>query len=215
MKITNLLLVVGAAALVGFAGCEKKEGTNAAGNLVNKAAEGASKAADSATKAAGDAAKAAGDATKAAAEGATDAAKAAADTAKDAAAAAKDAGGKAVDAAKEGAAKAGDMAKEGLAKLQAEGKKWIDETVTKQWPDMKKGLDEASKKVASIADAGKKTQAEGLVKDLQAKVPAMEKLVGDLTNFKDGDFGKLFNEAKSMWDGFGTKMADLKKLLPA
>ena len=169
MKITNLLLVVGAAALVGIAGCEKKEGTGAsAGNALDKVTESAKNAASTAT-----------------------------------------------DAAKEKGAAAVDAAKEGLAKLQAESKSWIDNTVTKQWPEMKKGLDDAAKKVGSITDGAKKTQAEGLVKDLQAKVPAMEKLVGDLTNFKEGDFSKLFTEAKTMWDGFTAKFADLKKLLPA
>lgn len=204
MKITNLLLVVGAAALVGFAGCEKKEGTNAATNMVNKAADSAKSAASTATDAAKDAGNKVAETADKAADATKDAAAKTADAAKDAAAAAKEKGAAAVDAAKEG-----------LAKLQAESKTWIDNTVTKQWPEMKKGLDDAAKKVGSITDAGKKTQAEGLVKDLQAKVPAMEKMVGDLTNFKEGDFSKLFTEAKTMWDGFTAKFADLKKLLPA
>ncbi len=198
MKITNLLLVVGAAALVGIAGCEKKEGTGAsAGNALDKVTESAKNAASTAT----DAAKDAGNKV--------------ADGAEKAADATKDAAAKTADAAKDAAAAAVDAAKEGLAKLQAESKSWIDNTVTKQWPEMKKGLDDAAKKVGSITDGAKKTQAEGLVKDLQAKVPAMEKLVGDLTNFKEGDFSKLFTEAKTMWDGFTAKFADLKKLLPA
>lgn len=205
MKITNLLLVVGAAALVGIAGCEKKEGTGAsAGNALDKVTESAKNAASTATDAAKDAGNKVADGAEKAAEATKDAAAKTADAAKDAAAAAKEKGAAAVDAAKEG-----------LAKLQGESKSWIDNTVTKQWPEMKKGLDDAAKKVGSITDGAKKTQAEGLVKDLQAKVPAMEKLVGDLTNFKDGDFNKLFTEAKTMWDGFTAKFADLKKLLPA
>lgn len=196
MKISNLLMVVGAAALLSLTGCERKEGTTA-GNLVNKATDATKSAADSAAKTASDAAKTASDGAAKAAE------------------ATKDAANQAADATKDAAAKVTDAAKEGLAKLQAESKKWLDETVTKQWPEMKKGLDDAAKKVGSITDGAKKTQAEGLVKDLQAKVPAMEKLVGDLTNFKEGDFSKLFTEAKTMWDGFTAKFADLKKLLPA
>lgn len=205
MKISNLLLVVGTAALIGLTGCEKKEGAAAgAGNMLDKAADTAKNAASTATDAAKDAGNKVAEGAEKAVDATKDAANKATEGAKDAAEAAKQQGAAAVDAAKEG-----------LAKLQAESKKWIDETVTKQWPDMKKGLDDAAKKVGSIADAGKKTQAEGLVKDLQAKVPAMEKLVGDLTNFKDGDFSKLFTEAKTMWDGFASKFADLKKLLPA
>ncbi len=205
MKISNLLMVVGTAALIGLAGCEKKEGTGAsAGNALDKVTETAKNAASTAT----DAAKDAGNKVAEGADKAVEATKEAADKATEGA---KDA----VDAAKEKGAAAVDAAKDGLAKLQAESKTWIDNTVTKQWPEMKKGLDDAAKKVGSITDGAKKTQAEGLVKDLQAKVPAMEKLVGDLTNFKEGDFSKLFTEAKTMWDGFASKMTDLKKLLPA
>jgi hypothetical protein len=204
MKIANMMLVAGAAAVLALTGCEKKDATDAL-----------SKAADATKSAAADATKAAGDAAAKTADAAKDTAAKATESVKDAATAAKDAGTKAVDSATDVATKAADAAKEGVAKLQAEGGKWLSETVEKQWPAMKSEFEGLTKKVGSITDAGKKTQAEGLVKDLQGQIPSIEKLVGDLKGFKEGDYSKMFTEAKKMWDGFGSKLGELKKLLPA
>ncbi|MFO0832413.1 MAG: hypothetical protein U0637_11320 [Phycisphaerales bacterium] len=197
MKIWKGMVVVGAAASLMLVGCEEKsnpvtKATDAAKNAGNKVAEGAK------------------DATKSVTDAGAKAVETAKDTGAKAMDTAKDAGAKAVDAGKDAAAAAGDK----LKALQAEGGKWLTDTVDKQWPAMKTELEGYVKKVADVKDAGIKAKAEGLVKDLQAQVPAVEKAVGDLKNFKTGDFTSMFDGAKKAWDGFASKFGELKKLVP-
>jgi hypothetical protein len=206
MKTANVLLVVGAVATLSLVGCDQKS------NPVTKAADATKAAADKATTAAKDATKGAVDASKDAVKGAADAAK---DATKGAVDAGKDAVKGAADAAKDATKGVTDAAAKALEAAKGEGTKWLTDTVEKQWPGMKTELTNLGGKVAGIKDAAVKTKAEGLVKDLQGQIPAVEKMVGDLKNFKDGDYTKLFGEVKKAWDGFGGKLGDLKKLIPA
>ena len=126
---------------------------------------------------------------------------------------AADAAKSAADAAKNVAGSATDAAKGAMDKIKVEGGKWLTDTVEKQWPEAKKTLETLASKVSSISDAGAKTKAQGLVSDLQAKVPQMEGLVSQLKDFKDGDFGALLGKAKEMWAGFESKLGELKSLV--
>jgi hypothetical protein len=199
MKMWKGLVVVGAAASLVLVGCEEKS------NPVSKAA-------DAAKSTAGKVADGAKDATKAATDAGAKAVDAAKDAGHSAVEGAKDAGTKAVEGAKDAAAAAGDKLKE----LQTAGTKWLTDTVDKQWPGMKTELEGYAKKVTDIKDPGVKTKAEGLVKDLQGQIPAVEKMVTDLKNFKvgSGDFTSMFDGAKKAWEGFGSKLGELKKLIP-
>jgi hypothetical protein len=178
-----LLAVVGGLFVVG---CEEK-GANPVTSAANKAA-GAAK----------------------------DAGKAVGDTAAKGVEAVKDAGADAMkagtDAAKDAVAKGTDAVKDAAAAIKADAAKWVTDTVEKQWPEAKKTLEEAGKKVASITDAANKTKAEGIVKDLTAQIPSMEKLVGDL-KAGTGDIGKMLTEGKAKFDGFMKGLGDLKGLV--
>jgi hypothetical protein len=110
---------------------------------------------------------------------------------------------------------AGDAVAGGFEKLKAEGSKWLSETVEKQWPEAKKSLESLAGKVKDIKDSATQTKAQGLVSELQAKVPQMEGLVGKLKSAGEGEFSKLFGEAKGLWDTFSSKLGELKKLIPA
>ena len=199
MKIWKGMVVVGAAASMMLVGCVEKS------NPVTKAT---------------DAAKAAGDKVAEGAKAATDAGAKAVEGAKDAGAkaveGAKDAGAHAVDATKDATKAVTDAAGDKMKELQATSTKWLTDTVEKQWPGMKTELEGYAKKVGDIKDATVKTKAEGLVKDLQGQIPTIEKAVGDLKNFKpgSGDFSSMFDGVKKAWDGFGTKLGELKKMIP-
>lgn len=202
----QLLVLAGAGLGFAVVGCEQKA------NPVTDAAKAVGGAAKDATKAVGDTAAKATDAVK-------DAGAKVADGAAKATDAVKDAGAKGMDAAKDAAKGATDAVKDagkGVAeKMMAEGQTWLKDTVTKQWPGMKDQLTSAEKAVAGLKDAAIKGKAEGLVKDLKAQIPGMEKLVGELGAEKDlTKFGTMFTEAKKMWDGFGGKMKELTALLP-
>ncbi len=188
MKIWKGMVVVGAAASLALVGCEEKS------NPVSKAADATKSAANKVAEGTKDAAKSATDAGAKAVEGA------------------KDAGAKAVEGAKDAAAAAGDKLKE----LQASGTTWLTDTVDKKWPEMKTELEGYAKKVGDIKDVNVKAKAESLVKDLQAQIPAVEKAVGDLKNYKPGggDYSSMFDGVKKAWEGFGTKLAELKKMIP-
>jgi len=140
-------------------------------------------AADKAKAAASDAAKATGDAAKAAG-----------------------------DAAKDTAAKTADAAKSTIDAAAASASTWIAETVNKQWPEAKKLLDEAGKKVASLTGENK-TKAEGLFKDLTAQVPTIEEAVTKLKAATGADATKMLGEAKTLFDGWMSKLGDLKGLV--
>jgi hypothetical protein len=154
------------------------------------------------------------DATRAVGGAVKDASNAAADTAAKTADAAKDAGTKAVDATKDAAKGATDAVKAAADKVMAEGKTWLTDTVEKSWPGMKTQLESAGKLIPNIKDAGVKTKAEGLFKDLTGQIPGIEGLVTKLKGADASSFGALFTEAKKAWDGFGGKMKDLIALLP-
>lgn len=149
---------------------------------------------------------------------ATDAAKSAgskvADGAKDVAAATKEGVKDAGHAVTEGAKDLKDAAATGLEDLKAAGTKWVSDAESK-WPAMKTELEGYTKKVAEIKDVNVKTKAEGLVKDLQTEVPAIEKMVTEIKEFKTGDLQGLMDKAKKSWDSFSTKLGELKKLIPA
>jgi hypothetical protein len=206
MKAMQLLVLAGATLGLGLVGCDQKP------------ADAMKNAANSAANAAKDAGAAAADAASKTADAAKDTAAKAADTAKDAGEkavdAAKDAGAKAADAAKDATKGAADAAKAAADKVMAEGKTWLTDTVSKQWPGMKTQLESAAKAIPNIKDAGVKTKAEGLLKDLQGQIPAVEKLVGDLGKADASNFAGLFDQAKKAWDGFGTKLKDLSGMLP-
>lgn len=119
--------------------------------------------------------------------------------------------GKAVGDAAKGA---GDAVAGGFEKIKAEGTKWLSETVEKQWPEAKKSLEALAGKVKDIKDSATQTKAQGLVSDLQAKVPQMEGLVGKLKSASGAEFSKLFGEAQGLWDTFSSKLGELKKLVP-
>jgi hypothetical protein len=212
MKAMQLLVLAGATLGFAVVGCEQKN------NPVTNAANSAANAVKDAGKAAGDAAaktaEVAKDTTAKAVDATKDAAKTATDTAAKAADAAKDAGTKVAEGAKDVAAGATDAVKAAAEKVMAEGKTWLSDTVTKQWPGMKTQLDNAAKAIPGIKDAGVKTKAEGLLKDLQGQIPAVEKLVGDLGKADAASFGGLFDQAKKAWDGFGGKLKELTALLP-
>jgi hypothetical protein len=212
MKAMQLLVLAGATLGFVAVGCEQKN------NPVTNAANSAANAVKDTTKAAGDAAGKVVDAGKDAAKTATDAAAKTADAAKDTAAkaadAAKDAGAKAVEGAKDATKGATDAVKAAADKVMAEGKTWLTDTVEKQWPAMKTQLDSAAKAIPNIKDAGVKTKAEGLLKDLQGQIPGIEGLVTKLKSADASSFGGLFTEAKKAWDGFGGKLKDLTGMLP-
>ncbi len=194
MKAMQLLVLAGATLGFAVVGCEQK--ANPIANATNSAANAVK-----------DAGKAAGDAAGKVVDASADAAKAAGDAAKDTAA-------KAAEGAKDAAKGAADAAKGAADKLMAEGKTWLSDTVTKQWPGMKAQLDSAAKAIPAIKDAGVKTKAEGLLKDLQGQIPAIEKLVTDLGKADATSFGGLFDQAKKAWDGFGGKLKELTGMLP-
>jgi hypothetical protein len=206
MKAMQLLVLAGATLGFAVVGCEQKanpiaNATNSAANAVKDTGKAAADAAGKVVDAGADAAKAAGDAAK--------------DTAAKAADAAKDAGNKVAEGAKDAAKGAADAAKGAADKLMAEGKTWLSDTVNKQWPGMKAQLDSAAKAIPAIKDAGVKTKAEGLLKDLQGQIPAIEKLVTDLPKETDlTKYTSMFDQAKKAWDGFGGKLKELTGLLP-
>jgi hypothetical protein len=140
------------------------------------------------------------------------------DGAKDAAAkgaeAAKDAAAKGGEMAKDAAAKAGDAAKGAMDAIKAEGGKWLTETVEKQWPAAKASLEDLTKKAADIKDAGLKTKVTEAVKSLTGQTTEIEGLVGQLKNFKEGDYGAMFTKAKGLWDGFNAKLTEVKGMMP-
>lgn len=145
---------------------------------------------------------------------ATDAAKSAAAKTGDAVKSAGDAAAKtasdATKAAGDMAAKAGEAAK-GAADA---AKKTLMDTVEKQWPAMKDQLTALSGKVAGITDAAKKTQAQGIVSDLQAKVPQLEGVVKQIKDSAAGvDVSGLITKAKDMFGSFTTKLGELTKLV--
>lgn len=197
MKVRSAMIsTVAVAALAGglfVVGCEEK-GANPVSSAANKAA-GAAK-----------------DAGKAVADTAAKGVEAAKDAGADAAKAGADAAKAGADAAKDAVAKGTEAVQDAAAALKADATKWLTDTVEKQWPEAKKTLEEAGKKVASITDAANKTKAEGLVKDLQGQIPGMEKLVTDL-KAGTGDIGKLFTEGKTKFDGFMKGLGDLKGLV--
>ncbi len=197
MKVCKIMLVAGLSCGLFVAGCDQ-----------------AKNSAEKATNAAGDAAKKAGEVAK-------DAGKAATETAKDAGKAVADTTGKAVDATKEAAAGAADKAKEvgdaaakALEAAKAESTKWLNDTVTKQWPGIKTEVEGLGKSIEGIKDTSVKAKAQTAWTDLKAQIPAVEKAVDGLKNFKEGDFTKMFGEVKTMWDNFGKKLGELKGMLP-
>jgi uncharacterized lipoprotein YehR (DUF1307 family) len=206
MKAMQLLVLAGATLGFAVVGCEQKN------NPVTNAANSATNAVKDTAKAAGDAVAKTADATKDTAAKAVDATK---DATKAATDTVKDAGTKAVEGVKDAAAGAADAAKGAADKLMAEGKTWLSDTVTKQWPGMKAQLDTAAKAIPGIKDAGVKTKAEGLLKDLQGQIPAIEKLVTDLPKETDlTKYTSMFDQAKKAWDGFGGKLKELTGMLP-
>mgnify|MGYP000911173827 CR=1 FL=1 len=116
------------------------------------------------------------------------------------------------DAAKDTAAKTADAAKSTIDAAAASASTWIAETVNKQWPEAKKLLDEAGKKVASLTGENK-TKAEGLFKDLTAQVPTIEEAVTKLKAATGADATKMLGEAKTLFDGWMSKLGDLKGLV--
>jgi len=122
--------------------------------------------------------------------------------------------GDAAKGAGEMAKGAGDAVAGGFGKIKAEGTKWVSETVEKQWPEAKRSLETMAAKVGDIKDSATQTKAQGLVSDLQARVPQVEGLVSRLKTAGEGDYSRLMSEAKSMWDTFVSKLGELKKLIP-
>lgn len=184
MTMRTMVLIAGAAACVGLAGCEEKQSATTGSNALTKAAE-------SATKVAGDTTKAVGE------------------TAQKGLDAAKDAGEKVVEGAKE----AGDAAKDALEKAKAEAGTWMSDVVEKQWPAAKSTLEEAAKKVTDIKAPDVKAKADGLVKELQAAIPGIEETVTKLKNSAGSEMSTLFSEAKTKVEGFMGKLGDLKKMV--
>ncbi|MFO0855886.1 MAG: hypothetical protein U0640_00860 [Phycisphaerales bacterium] len=204
MKVCKIMLVAGLSCGMFVAGCDQ-----------------AKNSAEKATSAAGDAAKKAGEVAKDAGKAAGDAAAKGVDAAKDAGKAVADTAGKAVDATKDAAHSAADKAKEvgdaagkALEAAKAESTKWLNDTVTKQWPGIKTEVEGLGKSIEGIKDTNIKAKAQTAWTDLKAQIPAVEKAVDGLKNFKDGDFTKMFGEVKTMWDNFGKKLGDLKGMLP-
>jgi hypothetical protein len=190
MKVCNVILVAGLACGLSLMGCEE-----------------AKNSAQSAANAAGDAAKKTADVAKDASKSATDAAAKGTEVVKDAA-------GKTVEAGKDAVAGATDAAAKALEAAKAESTKWLNDTVTKQWPGIKTEVEGLGKSIEGIKDTSIKAKAQTAWTDLKAQIPAVEKAVDGLKNFKDGDFSKVFSEAKNLWDGFGKKLGELKGMLP-
>lgn len=196
VRTAALVLLAGSLMVVG---CEEAKAPSA-----QKAADAAKGAMDKAKDVGGKAVDAAKDAGKAAVDAGKDAAKTAGD-------AAKAAGNKAGEVA----GKAADAAKDAVAKLQGEAKTWLSDTVTKQWPGVKDQIAGLEKSVGALGAGDIKTKATDLLGKIKGDVPKMEELVGKISNFKDGDFGSLFTEAKKMWDSFAPRLKELTGMLPA
>ncbi len=193
MKSLFTMLAVGSLALVGasLGGCDK--GTPSTPSAPKTGAAGVlDKAKDAATKTV---------------DGAKDAAHGAAQAAKDTAA-------KTGDAVKDAAAKGADVAKGAMDAIKAEGGKWLTDTVGKQWPAAKEAVAGFEKAIPGIKDSGVKGKVEAAVKGLKDQIPQMEGLVGQLTNFKEGDYGSLFTKAKDMFGGFMKKVDEVKAMIP-
>lgn len=169
-----------------LAGCEEGKPGSATKTTAEKAA-GAMK----------DAGKAVGDATKAATEKAGEVAT------------------KTTEAVKEGAAKAGEAAQGALEAVRTEATKWLNDTVTKQWPEVKSQIAGLEQRVGALSAGELKTKAEGLLGKIKADVPNMEQLVGKIQNFKEGDLNALLAEARKLWDSFAPRLKELTGLLPA
>jgi hypothetical protein len=140
--------------------------------------------------------------------------------AKDAGKAAGDMAAKGVDAAKDAGKAAGDMAAKGAdavadaaKKVQAEATKWVSDTVSKEWPKAKESLNALGAKIPSIGDVKIREQATKLFDDLKGQVPQMEGLVGKITSGSSEGAAKLFEEAKTMWSSFTTKLGELTKMV--
>jgi hypothetical protein len=189
VRTAALVLLAGSLMVVG---CEEAKAPSA-----QKAADAAKGAVDKAKDMGGKAVDAAKDAGKAAVDAGKDAAKAGADKAKDV------------------AGKAADAAKDAVAKLQGEAKTWITDTVGKQWPGVKDQIAGLEKSVGALGAGDIKTKATDLLGKIKGDVPKMEELVGKISNFKDGDFGSIFTEAKKMWDSFAPRLKELTGMLPA
>ena len=119
---------------------------------------------------------------------------------------------KAKAAASDAAKATGDAAKSTIDAAAASASTWIADTVSKQWPEAKKLLDEAGKKVASLTGENK-TKAEGLFKELTAQVPTIEEAVTKLKAATGADATKMLGEAKTLFDGWMSKLGDLKGLV--
>lgn len=119
---------------------------------------------------------------------------------------------KAKAAASDAAKATGDAAKSTIDAAAASASTWIADTVNKQWPEAKKLLDEAGKKVASLTGENK-TKAEGLFKELTAQVPTIEEAVSKLKAATGADATKMLGEAKTLFDGWMSKLGDLKGLV--
>ncbi len=122
------------------------------------------------------------------------------------------------DAAKSGTEAVKDAAKTGTEAVKDAAKDvsaWMSDTAEKQWPAAKTELDGYAKKVSEIHDPVTKVKAEGLLKGLQAQVPAVEKAFADLKGASAENTTAMLDNAKKLWDGFAANLAELKKLIPA
>ncbi len=193
------LAVVSLASLALVCGCDQGTAPAPKGSagVMDKAKDAAAKTVDNAKEAAHKGTEAVKDAAHGAAEGV------------------KDAAHKGTEAVKETAGKAGEAAKGAMAALQAEGGKWLTDTVEKQWPAAKATLDDLTKKATDVKDAGLKTKITESLKSLTGQTTEIEGLVGQLKNFKgEGDYGSLFTKAKDMFSGFMKKLDEVKAMMP-
>lgn len=133
-----------------------------------------------------------------------DAAKAVSNAVDKTTAAAKDAGTAVGDAA----SKAGAATKDAASAATT----WLNDTVTKQWPEAKKMLDEAGAKVASLTGESK-TKGENLVKELKAQVPAIEESVTKLKNATGAEASAMLESVKTTFNGWMAKLSELKTLV--